>query len=821
MNTKKKRTVRASKKKSQSSAAGAARAGATRKARPKKQSPASRDDTLEAQSAAPSQPPGPDSQQHLQAAGPAKGDHDPDLLERARTQWQFGDWASLAQLANQPLAHHPDRARLALFAAAGLLQQGNREPAEELVHQAREWGCDTTWMRRILVAGVYNSLARARLLQGREADAAHLTEVACTTGMPSGEARLVIPARIAYQAAALGRPQPRLGLAFNRKGSLPPSRLGNARNGQRADVEPGLLTRLYRILDRLAEGLTRSGKEFTLDGIRVFETKPDPYLPGKLALGLSYRIAERAYNTRDLRQACREFQAVDELTRNRRQETWGIYFYLLALSRMQRLGVLDEALPPDRLTELRDTLDWRGFVDPTRYEIRGKPHNFYGVAFSIAHLRAHLGWDDPSHADILLEKMIHHYREYGGEFGFADETGGEGRYDRYSILLIAEIGHRFREAGRGMPVELQQWLRRSADVVLASLNRYGNGFQFGRSIGAYGDTAFLEVLSAAAWHGLLSPVESRMAYTFSRRATRKFLDFWYDDDRQAVNLWEDGRRTDQYRGKHRILGETLSLLHHHLYTHQVWGQLGLGSNTPVDVEFEAWLEQRPRFTLFRLSERKHSRALFIVRDSEHVFMLPFVNGGAYHDHTAYYPVPFSGRGLIQPVPDACFPQLVPRLELDDGTVLMPLSFMRSITVHESAESAILTVEQSELDVVGQEQPIPDSRVAVRTTFEFTRGCICRVDEFIPGQGISIHTIDLEFATDATAVQWDGSSATFGDGRTIRLNVDGYAAMAIDDISADEAYESPEGKLRSLVRWRLMPETTGQTVRAAWSFYYTT
>ena len=38
---------------------------------------------------------------------------DENLLERARTQWQFGDWNSFAQLDRDTLQHHPDRAKLA------------------------------------------------------------------------------------------------------------------------------------------------------------------------------------------------------------------------------------------------------------------------------------------------------------------------------------------------------------------------------------------------------------------------------------------------------------------------------------------------------------------------------------------------------------------------------------------------------------------------------------------------------------------------------------------------------------------------------------
>lgn len=50
---------------------------------------------------------------------------DETLLERARIQWQFGDWENLAKIDRDPLQHHPDRAKLALLAAAGRLQTGN------------------------------------------------------------------------------------------------------------------------------------------------------------------------------------------------------------------------------------------------------------------------------------------------------------------------------------------------------------------------------------------------------------------------------------------------------------------------------------------------------------------------------------------------------------------------------------------------------------------------------------------------------------------------------------------------------------------------
>ena len=62
--------------------------------------------------------------------------YDENLLEKARTQWQFGDWESLASLDRDTLQHHPDRAKLVLLAAAGRLQVGQDAEARQYI---RKW----------------------------------------------------------------------------------------------------------------------------------------------------------------------------------------------------------------------------------------------------------------------------------------------------------------------------------------------------------------------------------------------------------------------------------------------------------------------------------------------------------------------------------------------------------------------------------------------------------------------------------------------------------------------------------------------------------
>jgi hypothetical protein len=64
--------------------------------------------------------------------------YDETLLERARTQWQFGDWPSLAALTRDTLQHHPDRAKLALLAAAGHQQLGDTAAAQQFTHLAQD-----------------------------------------------------------------------------------------------------------------------------------------------------------------------------------------------------------------------------------------------------------------------------------------------------------------------------------------------------------------------------------------------------------------------------------------------------------------------------------------------------------------------------------------------------------------------------------------------------------------------------------------------------------------------------------------------------------
>lgn len=130
--------------------------------------------------------------------------YDDSLLERARTQWQFGDWESLAQLDRDILQHHPDRAKLALFAGAGRLQSGQVVEARQYIQLAQDWGVGKKFLVRILTAGVHDSLGRAAAVAGQQSRALQHFQIAVATGTPGSDTQLLVQARTSQQYQQLG-----------------------------------------------------------------------------------------------------------------------------------------------------------------------------------------------------------------------------------------------------------------------------------------------------------------------------------------------------------------------------------------------------------------------------------------------------------------------------------------------------------------------------------------------------------------------------------------------------------------------------------------
>ena len=131
--------------------------------------------------------------------------YDENLLERARTQWQFGDWERLSKISKEMLEHHPERAALAMLVAASHFQINNQILARQFLQFAREWGCSRKLIAQILTAGALNSLGRAALLVGDMPRALRNFEASVQAGTPGADMRLIAMARSTEQLAQVKR----------------------------------------------------------------------------------------------------------------------------------------------------------------------------------------------------------------------------------------------------------------------------------------------------------------------------------------------------------------------------------------------------------------------------------------------------------------------------------------------------------------------------------------------------------------------------------------------------------------------------------------
>src|SRR6267154_1411931 len=514
-------------------------------------------------------------------------------------------------------------------------------------------------------------------------------------------------------------------------------------------------TKLQPQLETLLIGLVRDGRSLTMDVSPVFKGK-DKFLPGKIAISLVEFLLSLPPNDPRLSAYLKDFRQVAQLTVDDANDTWGAYYYALALDQLRKAGLLQQAVDQLTLAKLRVRLDWRMFVDADDFALIDHPNNYYCVALGIARLRMQMGWEDGAGAQRIYDKIVDHYRQYSGEYGFADETDGEGRFDRYSVLLSAELAHHFVETSARPPPEVLVWLRKSADVMLSRLHEDGTGFEYGRSLGPYSETAIIEVLTIAATLDVLSESEKALAYAYASRAAQRYFAFWIDPKTGSVDLWNAGRRTDDYRGKFRILGENLSLAHQYIYTNSLWNAMGFKDTTPIE-NFAAALRSLPRAS-----------------------------------------VTWFARDMLSGVADGTRPLLLPQFSLADGSTLMPLAFIQDVKITHQDRNTTVIYRQSELDRVGGESPIADDRLSLVSTYVFETGRITRTDVYTPKEPLVIAGIRLDFASFSTLVNAERLKVRLGGGAVTEFKLSGLDSCEAKSIQADPDYESDLGPMATRI-----------------------
>jgi hypothetical protein len=580
-------------------------------------------------------------------------------------------------------------------------------------------------------------------------------------------------------------------------------------------VTGGILPQSRELLVRLAE----EGRALTLDGVPVF-SGDDKFLPGKIALSLAEFLVSVPADDPRRAEYIAGFRRIAKLTVDDANDTWGIYYYISGLNKLRKAGMLSQAVDRWTLAKLRVRLDWRSFVDVDNFTLIDHANNYYCVAFGIARLRVQMGWEDAAGSERLLQKMLEHYREFSGEYGFADETDGEGRFDRYSVLLSAEIAQRFIETGGTPPPEVVGWVRKSADVMLQRVNLNGDGFEYGRSLGPYGLTAMVEVLTAAAVLGVLNEQEKTLAYAFAARAGQHYLDFWLSRKTGSVDMWDQGRRTDAYRGKFRILGENLSLAHQFVYTNEAWNQLGYQDKPPLaTTAFAAAVARLPKRTVTWFARGEYDRLLLTLRDRGHLIGLPLINGGrSKHMYNPYFPIPFS-PGMLDGVADSPSPQLIPHLMLSDGSTLAALAYFQHVKVTERPNETLVTLQQPQLDKLGTDKPVPDDRFSLATTYVLSSGRITRTDVYTPKAGVELKALRMEFATYSDSPVQKGGTVTFARGAVRTFSAAGFEHCTTSSVQDDVDYHTPTGPLMTKVLCEISARTLQGPLKLSWTLSY--
>src|SRR5258706_4594684 len=124
----------------------------------------------------------------------------------------------------------------------------------------------------------------------------------------------------------------------------------------------------------------------TMDGVAVLDGR-DKFLPGKIAVGLSHLLLATPRDDARFARYLQGYREIADLTVGMDNETWGVYYYLLALYKLKSNGLLDEAVSAPTLAKLKAQLDWPRFLSLPDYKLINLPANYYGLAFTVPRAR--------------------------------------------------------------------------------------------------------------------------------------------------------------------------------------------------------------------------------------------------------------------------------------------------------------------------------------------------------------------------------------------------------------------------------------------------
>lgn len=443
---------------------------------------------------------------------------------------------------------------------------------------------------------------------------------------------------------------------------------------------------VYEHMERLTAMIDKSGEDTVMEGVRCLDEQSrfthGALIDNAIKLYIYYMKENNPKSAEILARINHFIKFVEQ----GEVQTWGKLGILRGLSQMQDAGLLG-ALSGEKLEMLKEKTNYEDFLDKKTLALKGYPTNYFQVAMACAGYREKLGWENEGFSEILKEKLIGIMQNCSSG-GWMDERPPYGRFDRYSIIICAELADTLDAIGKPVPEFVLENLKKASTLVLEMSNVKGDGIVYGRSLSVHGDCAAAEIISTALRHGLVEKNNIDEAVAYSIKIFEKTFSFWYNEKIKSFDLWTNGRTTNKYRQIHRILEVNLDMNNHLLCTLENFEKAGLAEYIP-NKEISAENTWSVSETVFSDGENG-KQALYILKRGENMIMLPVIGAGDLWRCASYLPFPSSAR-LLEAPPETYLPFLTPELTLADGAVVMPVQYVNNTVFSSREDFAEITV----------------------------------------------------------------------------------------------------------------------------------
>lgn len=551
----------------------------------------------------------------------------------------------------------------------------------------------------------------------------------------------------------------------------------------------------------LCELYEEQGHEMILDGEACFKEGMDnDFVYGTLVsvfcqiMGTMNRESETFENW--LKRTKEVIEKNIEMSLN----TFGILEFLSGINELKRLSlyelIVDEAVERD----LKSKLHWHTFINPLTLEFtRPLAKNYYGVAIRIALLREHIGFDEDGSSDALVDKFFEMVPENDDGTIYMDETDGQGRYDKYSLNVASELSELYLLFDKPIPEKIRRMLKASVEAHVITADEYGHGCLYGRSIGGNATATIIEVLPLALLQSDLMDdrLDEEVVYSLIYTAGERMTDFWFSDTRGMFNLWDDGKQTDSYRGKHRVLEVNLDLSLKMIRANKFLHKSGWNQRKPLAASaLKVKLSQLPKVNYISFESGTYDRGLAVYRAESGLMMLPVINGAHnYYKNSQYMPVPYSYK-LLSGSSNRVESSLIPKLHFEDGTTASPIVYSKDIRVINHKGKMCLTYRQEELCAINDEMPSKYSGVSDQITYIISDNVIERRDIFrFTGDHIPF-SISMTIDSFSSDVSINGGSICFGNGKVKQIDVEGLNLSEVVSVSDNRTFHTTYGRLKT-------------------------